>query len=372
MKSDKILKNKIFKVGNVVIIMFLFVIFLFKEHIPVNAAIVNETGNNSDFESSVSFLLGDEIKGQLSEGENADFYDFEVQNEGKIDIKFYTKIPSCSSRIYNANYEQVWSSGYNLVDWDTVTHSKIYKTSVYLAKGKYYLAMCDWSGGKGSYDITTEYIPANSTYEEPNDTFEQASKIEIGKTINGMIDETCESDIYKLVLSNSANLKLKMNVGANDFSMEVLIYNADGERIWSSDYDFVDWNIQGTLTRTESLELDKGTYYFAITPWAGYTKGLYSYKFSIVKGVQKIKVSTNMRIYSKAQLKKNKTFNIGAKAKGNLTYKVVNGKNYISVSSKGRVTIKKNIPKGTYRIKIIAKETQYYKSTTKTIKIKIK
>ena len=92
---------------------------------------------------------------------------------------------------------------------------------------------------------------------------------------------------------------------------------------------------------------------------------------------QTITVKTASKTYkAKALKKKSKSFNIGAKAETSLTYKVTkypkNAKKYIKVSKKGKVTLKKNAKKGTYKITVTAKATAAYKQATKTVTVKVK
>lgn len=88
---------------------------------------------------------------------------------------------------------------------------------------------------------------------------------------------------------------------------------------------------------------------------------------------QKIKVSKSKFKFSKSKFsKKAYSFKLKAKASGKLSYKVKNGKKYVSVSKAGKVKIKKNAKKGTYKIVITAKETNDYSKATKTVTIKIK
>lgn len=71
--------------------------------------------------------------------------------------------------------------------------------------------------------------------------------------------------------------------------------------------------------------------------------------------------------------KKSASFSISAKAKGTISYKVSKGSGkYISVSSKGKVMVKKGCKKGTYKITITASATNIYKKATKVITIKVK
>ena len=101
----------------------------------------------------------------------------------------------------------------------------------------------------------------------------------------------------------------------------------------------------------------------------------------IIKPTVKLKnqkiTTTKIKTYKVKNLKKKSvSFNLKAKAsgKGKLTYKVVKSKNskYITVSKIGKVTLKKGIKKGTYKIIITAANTTKYKKAIKTISIKVK
>ena len=100
---------------------------------------------------------------------------------------------------------------------------------------------------------------------------------------------------------------------------------------------------------------------------------------------QKIDVAKKFRktltIKKSTLKKKQKTYKLGVKVNdggmhGVVTYKVTKypkkGKKYISVSSKGKVTLKKGAKKGTYKIKITAAKAGGFKETSRTVTIKVK
>ncbi len=95
------------------------------------------------------------------------------------------------------------------------------------------------------------------------------------------------------------------------------------------------------------------------------------------KSSQKITAKVTSKTIKASALKKSaKSFSIGASAKTALSYKITKtpagATNKISVSKKGKVTLKKGAKKGTYKIKITAKATDTYKSATKTVTVKVK
>lgn len=88
------------------------------------------------------------------------------------------------------------------------------------------------------------------------------------------------------------------------------------------------------------------------------------------------KASKTVTYKVKVLKKKSASFNISAKAIGKITYKIKSypkkGKKYIAVNSKGKVTLKKKAPKGTYKIQVTAAETSKYLKAQKVITVKIK
>lgn len=86
--------------------------------------------------------------------------------------------------------------------------------------------------------------------------------------------------------------------------------------------------------------------------------------------------TAKIKTYRVKNLKRKKAvFSLKAKTTGNgkLTYKVIKGKSkYITVSKKGKVTLKKGCRKGTYKIRITAAKTSTYPKATKVISIKVK
>ena len=100
-------------------------------------------------------------------------------------------------------------------------------------------------------------------------------------------------------------------------------------------------------------------------------------QINVTKNTQKITVKKAKMTYKTKQLKKgNKSYSLKAKAKAGLAYRVTsvpeNGWGFISVSKKGKVTVKKNAPKGTYLITVTAKENKDYAAATRMVKVVVK
>lgn len=101
-------------------------------------------------------------------------------------------------------------------------------------------------------------------------------------------------------------------------------------------------------------------------------------------GKQTISVAKKFRrtyIIKKKNIKRSKSLKLGVKVKskgkhGRVSYKIVKypkgGRKYIKVSKNGKVTLKKGIRKGIYKVRIAAAGTSSLKKTTKTVTIKVK
>lgn len=105
---------------------------------------------------------------------------------------------------------------------------------------------------------------------------------------------------------------------------------------------------------------------------------LYGFEIFVKVALEKqtVKVKVASKKYKATTLaKKSKSFAIGAKAKTDLTYKVVKApakaKKYITVSKKGKVTMKKGAKKGTYKVAVTAKSTYWYAKAKKIVVVKV-
>ena len=94
---------------------------------------------------------------------------------------------------------------------------------------------------------------------------------------------------------------------------------------------------------------------------------------TVKKASNPLKVTTkNQKIKASAVKKKAKTFTVKVtKAQGKVSYKSSKPK-YVTVSAKGKVTIKKGTPKGKYKITVTAKGKGIYNKKSKTLTITVK
>ena len=105
-------------------------------------------------------------------------------------------------------------------------------------------------------------------------SIQTATSITLGRTYNGSITQTNEKDVYKFTMSASGriNISLKANIKETCY----YLYDANGVEICNWRYCYWNDNTQ-QMKLNETVDLSKGTYYFAVVRH----NGTGNYNFSI-------------------------------------------------------------------------------------------
>jgi hypothetical protein len=137
----------------------------------------------------------------------------------------------------------------------------------------------------------------------------------------------------------------------------------DGVTVPSSQY---------TVSYSNNTKVGTAKVTIKATSKATYISGSVTKTFTITKAANPLTVSPTSKSFTIANCKKKaQTFTIKvSKAQGTVSYKSNNTK-YVTVS-KGKVTVKKGTPKGTYKITVTAKGNGTYNSGSKTVTITVK
>lgn len=190
---------------------------------------------------------------------------------------------------------------------------------------------------------------------------EDAAHKEAVKTVNVKVAQAAQkisglSTSYKTTYKKSLVLKAK--------AVTALSYKSSNASVISVDKN-------GKVTAKKA-----GSAYITVTAAANtnYKAASARVKVTAQKASQSVKVKTASKTYKKATLKKKaQSFKIGASAQGTITYQVSGkSKKYITVSKAGKVTVKKNTPKGTYSVKVSTKGNSNYSAASKTVTIRVK
>ena len=142
----------------------------------------------------------------------------------------------------------------------------------------------------------------------------------------------------------------------------------------------VDYTVKYANNKAVSANTTKGVATVTITGKGDY-KGTKTLTFKIVKAANKLTVKAKSPTVSRSKLYKGKVVIARknalavSKANGTVTYTKVSGSKYLTIAKKtGKITVKKNTPRGTYSIKVRvnAAGTKSYKAGKKTVTVKVK
>ena len=192
----------------------------------------------------------------------------------------------------------------------------------------------------------------------------------------------CKKEIRNEVIPHIAEIKL----AADEFAYTgsaikslVRITDANGGIIAPEHYTFVIKDADGN-TVEEAKEI--GTYSVTVK-FKGFYKGTSdAMEFKIGKRANTLKIKSGKTYKIKrSKLKKNKTISYSSvitftsKGQGTLTFTKKSGNKKITISKAGKVTIKKKLKKGTYKVKVQVKaagNSGYLPSAAKTVTFTIK
>ena len=222
-------------------------------------------------------------------------------------------------------------------------------------EGGYTTYTCKYCG----YSYTTDYVNAGGhQWETTADDLTTADDEE-----DGEIGYTCaicgaEKTIVIPRIKTVTLSTTKYTYNGTEKKPSVKAVDAKGQTIPSSTYTVKYSNNKNAGTGTVTVVF-KGKYDAEIEK-----------NFTISQASQSISAAVTSKTYKKATVaKKAQTFSIKAAAKTSLSYK--SSSKYVTVSSKGTVTVKKGTPKGTYKITVSAKKSTNYKAATKTVTVKV-
>ena len=126
--------------------------------------------------------------------------------------------------------------------------------------------------------------------------------------------------------------------------------------------------------------LNAGTASVKVTLLGDYMEGIKKFTFKISKAANTLKVKAKKPSVKYSKLKKKnqtialKSWVTVSKAQGKVTYKKSSGNKKITVSKAGKITVKKGLKKGTYKVKIkvTAAGNANYNAKIKTVTVTIK
>lgn len=323
-------------------------------------------GNN--LSTATPYSVGSKVSGTMVGGSYSgsyEYYRFYLAQNSVIRMETVT-----GGHTQHLYVDILNSAGYKLDNYSFSTNDNnnwgYQKCSGHIAlnAGTYFIRIGKNTTNK-TYTLSTSVVEKqinNTKIAAINNKYlKDALPITIG---NRLYSVACGTEhYYRFSISSDQTIQFRSQIFGDYGNVYVYLYDANGNyicKIRSIDYG---------QTYTDSVSLKKGTYFIRVSKTG---RGRYEIQTSTIKKSQSITTKVSSKTYSKASVnRKSYTFRIGAKAKTKLTYSSSNPK-YVTVSSKGKVTVKKRAKKGLYRITIRAAESSGYRAAKKTIKIRIR
>ncbi|MCR5794395.1 MAG: hypothetical protein K6G61_03455 [Solobacterium sp.] len=144
------------------------------------------------------------------------------------------------------------------------------KYSYYLTKGEYYFETN--FGDETSYVLKYAKASSGESFAEPNNSGSNASASVIGKAYTGQFAENDDTDVYKMKLTKSGNIKLVFNSQLEKAKIYVKsVSNNEETHVWGSEYPEMGKTVY-------YMDLTAGMYYLYVERYYG--NG--TYKFATV------------------------------------------------------------------------------------------
>lgn len=321
-----------------------------------------EAEDNDTADTANDISLGSYVYGDMKNKEDTDYYKFQVNDTGVVDItlshadidqgfSFFVTVYQYSNGSYTElNSDMIWAPG-------------VYHLTLGTAPNTYYVKVNAGAiaSVNGKYVMSVNFTKSADWERELNDSTETANDINIGSLVYGSMKRKDDTDYYKFSLSQPATVQVGLaHTDINQgFSFSAAVYQykngsytkiAESSSIWAPE-----------KYQSPELRLSAGSYYISVSAGAnGSVGGKYTldldYKVSQTSirdtsSTQKSKVKIN---YKKVP---NVTgYEIYRKTKGNyVRIKTISNNNTLTYTDK-------NVKGGqTYYYKVRA----YYKAGSK-------
>ena len=229
---------------------------------------------------------------------DADSYYFSINEAGFVKIVYQgLSIGDSNIQILDGNEIRVFEKGN--VYTSSVSNPVMREYNLALEAGKYCIKV--WGYGKcvGDYRLKGDFLPANSTEIEPNNSFDDAMELPNGESgsVCGFISRTDKVDFYKIQLPYDQKIKITYSSKIGDSYCE--IWNADKVRLKRQIVSKASEESEQTFIYEKALKA--GTYYIKIIPYTG-SEGRYTLSWE---------TEQLMVCISDITIKGNRTMNVG-------------------------------------------------------------
>ncbi len=291
-------------------------------------------------EASTTITLGAPVTSNIIEIDPEDSYLFELPEAGKLNISLNSSASYFTLTIYDAGGKKLWGA-------DAKCGGKVYKESVQLSSGSYYLTVTCYNRQYGAYNLLVGFEGSGETFAEPqggnNNSIVDAvnSVLALNGSYVSHISLNDYDDYFKVQLDGAGTISL--NIQSEIETVRAEFYDGNSNKIWTTDVKF-----NGGSYSTE-VPLNAGTYYFHLQRInANYGKFSFNFSFeSAYEYVTEANGGSNNRVAQATPVEVNR--DIG----GIIAYNDTDDYYEINLSDAGTLTIQLTSPVESFKIEFL-------------------
>ena len=244
-----------------------------RDESSIHSVQTRAAGNSMSSATGIS--TGTTYNGSLTDSNTIDYYKFSIGSSGRITLTASAGMAYIYYYIYDSSGNQIW---YINPHWDNTTQTISTNEAIDLTKGTYYYTVKRDGSGTGNYSFKLSFSSAEESFTETGDgtdnLMSSANEINVNTDYKGQIADNDDRDFYRFVLTSSGRITFTATAGM--VYINYYIYDSAGEEIWRiNPY----WNSATEIISTdETIDLTKGTYYFAVRRDGGSNTGNYSFR----------------------------------------------------------------------------------------------
>jgi sugar lactone lactonase YvrE len=222
--------------------------------------VVDENEPDAEIGDATEINFGDLVSGHIFPRADGDFYRFNVPSPGILEVKLTDSPDDMKTRIdfYGKNFN--W-----ITRVDASNPGDLVTLNLDIASpGWYYVGIVDLAGKShnAEYGFSVAFEPVIDE-NEPNSEIGDATEINFGDLVTGIIFPKGDADFYKL-WAGSGKLKVKLTDSPEDMKARIDLYGKNFNWITR-----IDASNPGDLATLEYEVANPGWYYIGITDLAG-------------------------------------------------------------------------------------------------------
>lgn len=241
-------------------------------------------GSNNTLATATPVELGVSYTGQTAINDGVDFYAFTLPAAGRVALDAVLTWEcgwDTTYRIFDSAGNELWTyDGRN--DWNDTTAQAVTSQGIDLTAGSYYLSVSyDGNNAYGPYTFALGFEDASESAPEAqggsNNELAAAVPIELGRTQRAQLALNDGVDFFSFEMPEAGVAHLGVTTQWKTYGDTMFLYDSAGNELWTFG-NGGDWSDQlGYASSTADVELEAGTYYFAVQSYDNGTTGPYEF-----------------------------------------------------------------------------------------------